>query len=84
MIKRYDKKQKNWVIFGKSHFFDQKSLNLVKTQRNSSLFFVKYSKLNEEHEFDATNFIKCSFTNGHFRGIQSTLNQNIFSNGIQI
>jgi hypothetical protein len=41
------KKTKNWGIFGKSHFFDQKSLNwsnLVKTFRNSLLFFVKFSK----------------------------------------
>ena len=58
------KNQKNLVIFGKSHIFDQKSLNLsnlVKTQRNSLLFFEKYPKLNEEHEFDAKNIIKCSF-----------------------
>jgi len=24
-------------------------------------FYVKYPKLNEEHEFDAKNIIKCSF-----------------------
>jgi hypothetical protein len=43
------KKTKKLVIYGKSHFFDQKLLNmsnLVKTHRNSLLFLVKYSKLN--------------------------------------
>jgi hypothetical protein len=45
-------------------FFDQKSLNwsnLVKTYRNSLLFFVIYSKLHTEHEYDVKNVIKCSF-----------------------
>jgi hypothetical protein len=57
-------KKQNWGIFDKSHYFDQKSLNwsnLVKTYRNSLLFFVKHAKLNKEHEYDAKNIIKCSF-----------------------
>jgi len=43
-----------------------KSSNLVNPKYPTKFFtfFVKYSKLNEEHEFDATNIIKCSFTKG--------------------
>jgi hypothetical protein len=50
------KKPKKLVIFGKSHYFGRKSLNwsnLVKTHRNSLIFFEKYSKLNKKHEYDA-------------------------------
>jgi len=47
------KNLKNWVIFVKSHFFDKKPL-----LSNSLLFFENYSKLNDEHEFDAK---LCSF-----------------------
>jgi hypothetical protein len=58
------KKTKKLWYFWQIPLFHQNTLNLsnlVKTQRNSLLFFVKYSKLNKEHGFDAKNIIKCLF-----------------------